>query len=125
MTKKTSALYKYGSATQGFIFWSCWAFFINSSVSFWAGIKAGLVQGSFSFLATLIIISVLTQLYNAFNQPLIKIAVPSFIILLCYSLVIAMSHIIAKTPNILATIAPSIIVVAVFCGITTYKLSRG
>lgn len=123
MPTKTSNLYKYGSATQGLIFWGCWAFYVNSDDSFWAGFKAGLVQGLFSFLATLVIISALTQLYNYFDRPLNRNILPSIIILLCYTAIIVGSHLIAKTPNILLTVMPSIAIVAIFCSITTYKLA--
>ena len=122
--KKVSNLYKFSAATQGFILWSCWAFYINSSVSTSAGIKAGLVQGLFSFIFTLVVISVLTKLYHHFEQPWLKRILPTGLTVLMLLSILVTVHTMANTPEIIKTIAPSLIVATLFCSYTAYKLTK-
>ena len=121
---ETSTRYKYSSAIQGFIIWGCWAFYVNSKVSFSAGIIAGLVQGLFSFSATLVVIHLLTMLYNYFEKHFIKVIVPPIIMIICLTLILVSVHTITETPKIIATVAPSLIVAALFISFTTYKLAN-
>lgn len=121
---QTSNLYRYSAATQGFILWSAWAFYINSNVSLHTGIKAGVVQGVFSFISTLLVISILTKLVNYFERPSLKIIIPPCLMVLMLSTVVITIHTIAKTPEIVKTIAPSLIIAALFCSFTTYKLTK-
>jgi len=122
---ETSALYKWGAATQGFLLWSGWAFYVNSKVSFMSGIIAGLVQGLFSFFATLLVIALLTKLYNHIQTQHLKLILPPVIMLVCLTTVLVAAHTIAKTPRIIETIVPSLTVAAFFCSFTIYKLAKG
>jgi len=119
-----SNLYKYSAATQGFVLWGSWAFYINSQVSTLAGIKAGIVQGLFSFVSTLLVISILSKLYNHFKQPLLKLTLPTLLIVLTLSSILITAHTIANTPEIIKTVTPSLIVAILFCSFTTYKLTK-
>lgn len=122
---ETSILYKYSAATQGFLLWSCWAFYVNSKVDFWSGIVAGLVQGLFSFFATLIVISLLTRLYNYINSRVLKLIIPPVVIVTCLATTLVIAHTMARTPKIIETIVPSLVVAIFFCSFTIYKLANG
>ena len=119
---ETSALYRYSAAIQGFLLWSCWAFYVNSKVSLAAGIVAGLVQGLFSFFATLVVISLLTRLYNYIESKFLKLFIPPIIMLIGLTTILVIAHTIARTPKIIETISPSLIIAAFFCSFTIYKL---
>ncbi len=122
--KETSTRYKYNAAIQGFLLWSCWAFYVNYKVSIFAGIKAGLVQGLFSFFATLIVIFLLTKLYNYFELRVLKLLASPTIMIAGLSTILVSAHIVAETPKILPTIAPSLLVAILFISFTTYKLAN-
>lgn len=121
---EASIRYKYGAAIQGLVLWSCWAFYVNSKVSISAGIRAGIVQGLFSFFATLVVIYLLTKLYNHFESSFLKIIIPPTTMILSLTTILVTAHTIAETPKLVATIAPSLIVAALFCSFTTYKLAN-
>jgi len=121
---KISTRYKYTSAIQGFVIWGCWAFYVNSNVSFSAGIIAGFVQGLFSFFATLIVIHLLTKLYNFFETPLIKFIISPSIMIIGLTSILVLVHTLTQTPKIIATITPSLIVATLFISFTTYKLAN-
>jgi len=125
MESKTSTFYKYSAATQGFVLWSVWAFYINSKVSFSAGVTSGLTQGLFSFVSTLIVISLLTRLFNYFQRPFFKLLLPPLMMTLVLMMVLVIIHNAVGTPKIVQTIAPSVVVAALFCAFTTHKLNAG
>ena len=125
MESKTSTFYKYSAATQGFVLWSAWAFYINSKVSFSAGVTSGLTQGLFSFVSTLIVISLLTRLFNYFQRPFFKLFLPSLMMVSVLMVVLVLIHHIAGTPKMIQTVTPSLFVAALFCAFTTYKLNVG
>jgi len=122
--KETSTRYKYSAAIQGFLLWSCWAFYVNSKVSVSAGLKAGLVQGLFSFFATLVVIFLLTKLYNHFESTLVKLLASPIIMIAGLATILVSAHTIAETPKIFLTIAPSLFVAILFISFTTYKLAN-
>ena len=121
---ETSNLYKYSAAAQGFALWASWAFYINSKVSLSAGITAGLVQGVFSFCSTLIVIALITKLYNHFNHLLLKLVLPTCLMVLMLSFILISAHTLANTPEIFKTVAPSLFIATLFCAFTTYKLKK-
>ena len=121
---ETSTRYKYSAAIQGFLLWSCWAFYVNSKVSISAGLKAGLVQGLFSFFATLVVIYLLTKLYNHFESRLVKLIASPIIMITGLATILVSAHTIAETPKIILTIAPSLFIAILFISFTTYKLAN-
>jgi len=122
---ETSSLYKYGAATQGFLLWGGWGFYLNSKVSFHYGVSAGLVQGIFSFVATLVVVYLLTILFNYFKRFIFKVILPTCLMLVALFSFSFLAHSAAQTPEIIKTILPNLVVSALFCGFTTYKLARG
>ena len=121
---QTSNRYKYSAAIQGFLLWGCWAFYINSQVSLSAGITAGLVQGLFSFVATLVVIILLTKLYNYFQISFLKNVASPIIVIVGLTTILVSTHKIAETPKLLSTITPSLVVAMLFISFTTYKLAN-
>ena len=124
MMSETSIRYKFSAAIQGFLLWGCWAFYINSKVSFSAGITAGLVQGLFSFFATLVVIFLLTKLYNYFELRCFKLVASPIIMIIGLTIILVSVHKLAETPRLFSTIAPSLIVAIGFISFTTFKLAN-
>lgn len=121
---KTSQFYRYSSATQGLALWATWAFYINYNVSLSAAISAAIVQGLFSFFATLAVISLLTKLYNYFDKPILKLVLPPLLMILMLCVVNISAHFLANTPELFKTVAPSLFIATLFCVFTTYKLNK-
>jgi len=125
VASKTSSLYNFSAASQGFLLWGGWGFYINSKVSLQNGITSGLVQGIFSFIATLVVIEALTKLFNSFDQKFLKFTIPTLVMVTALTIFSVIAHILAGTPEILKTIAPNLFVSTLFCLFTTYKLVHG
>ena len=121
---ETTSFYKYAAATQGLLLWGGWGFYVNSKDSIRYGISAGLVQGIFSFVATLIVVYFLTKLFNYFDHFLLKITLPICLMLTALFLFSFFAHSLAQTPEILKTILPNLVVAGLFCCFTIYKLIR-
>jgi len=122
---QTSSFYKYSVAVLGFILWGGWAFYINSKVSLSSGITSGLAQGAFSFVGTFVVIYLLTLLFNYFNERLFKLFIPTLIMVATLIVLSVLVHSLVNTPELIKTIAPNLVVSALFCAFTTYKLSSG
>ena len=119
---ETTSFYKYAAATQGFLLWGGWGFYVNSKISIRFGISAGLVQGIFSFVATLVVVYFLTKLFNYFDRFLFKMTLPTCLMLAALFSFSVFAHTVAQTPEILKTILPNLVVSGLFCFFTTYKL---
>jgi len=119
---QTSASYQYGAAITGLVLWGGWAFYVNSKVSLFSGISAGLVQGVFSFTAAFVVISATTKLYNYFDQRLLKLIIPTLVMVIVFFILMLSAHTVARTPEILKTILPNLALSTLFCSFTTYKL---
>ncbi len=94
------------SATAGFIGYGAWAYWVNQMVSHSVGIKAALVQGSFSFVITL----VLSALMEFLHQRFASLRYGNYVTIMVACLILYISsysiNFIAGTPNIIRTILP-------------------
>ena len=125
VASRTSTFYNIGAATQGFLLWGSWGFYVNYKVSLVNGITSGLVQGIFSFIATLAVIRALTFLFNLFEMKIMKYIIPTFLMVSALIFLSIIAHTFAGTPEILKTITPNLFVSTLFCIFTTYKLING
>ncbi|MEE9309682.1 MAG: hypothetical protein V3U64_01555 [Cocleimonas sp.] len=121
---KTSKTYNIIAATSAFIVWGGWSYYINSLADKNAGIVSGLTQGIASFLMTLLVVLVVTKIYNNVSHDFLKIILPAFITVSGNCILLIAVHNLVGTPNILMTIAPSLTVAFIFCIITALNLRQ-
>lgn len=107
-----------------FLLWGFWAFFSNAGHGLLLGIKAGLIQGTASFLITIYLkFSVLT-LASRFRAPALRFLVPPALTVLTTGSVLVFIHHGLHTPEIARTITPPITVAALYCFYLSYQLCR-
>jgi hypothetical protein len=99
--------------------WGGWAYAINSG-----SLKAALIQGSASFIITLLMVRTVTWLYRRMAGGWLQLWLPASVTILLTGSGLAMLHQLAGTPRILLTIAPALCVGFVFCLFTSYTLRK-
>ena len=101
-----------------------WAFFINSEYGTQAGIKAALVQGSYSFVLTLcttLIMEFLWEALQTFPRP----AMATIVITNTFTFITAYSiNWIFDTPAILLTILPGFTIGIAFTSVYIFSLRK-
>lgn len=121
---RVSARYRLFSASSALILWGSWAFYINSAKSQTIGLISGFTQGIASFIITLLVVSVVTTIYNRFPVGMGRLILPAAITVSAIGLCLILIHSAAGTPYILPTIAPSLGVAFLFSMFTSYRLRR-
>jgi len=121
-TIKTSKHYKYLSAFFAFLIWGGWAFYINHEEESYTGVISGVVQGSCSFIITLLIAYFVTFQFNKFTNGIARVVLPPIITVCITGSMLIAIHIIAGTPAILYTVSPALTVALLFSFYTVYKL---
>ncbi len=117
----TSRRYNLISACLAFLMWGGWAFYVNRSGEPWI---SGLVQGTGSFLITLLMVWAVTALYQRCAHLSFGVFLPAFLIVAVTGSCLALAHYIVGTQNILKTIAPALCVALLFNMYTAVKLKR-
>ena len=117
--------------TVGFLFYGAWAFSVNSGVLlisdtiYWStGIKAALVQGSYSFFVTLMLAIVVEWMFVRLRDVAFK---PMWVWLTAVLLLIATSsglNVLAGTPHVLFTILPGLLVSAIYTALYIIALNK-
>jgi len=98
------------SALAGFAGYGCWGYWVNMSHGWQSGLKAGLTQGSYSFVITLIYSGLIEWMYaKTENKILTTVLCSSTVILTSYLI-----HALVGTPEIVATIAPGALIGSIF-----------
>jgi hypothetical protein len=120
---KTTAKYNFTMAIVAFFFWGGWSYYINTSEQN-SGLLYGVVQGTISFLMTLIMVYIVTFIFNNIKNKSLRLFSPAFIICSVMTILLTTVHYLIDTPFILYTIAPSIAMAFVFCIITALKLNK-
>ena len=115
---------KWFSAIIAFVLWGGWAFYNNkgSGVSF--GLRAGFVQGGFSFISTIIMASLTEHLIKINGYSLLARIFSALLISFSSLSVIASIHYLAQTPNILSTIIPPGTVALTYCILYAFSLKN-
>ena len=83
---------------------------------------AAFVQGSASFIITLVMIRGVTFLIDIIASPILRIFMPAVITVFITSTCLISMHWLTGTPNILTTVAAPITVALLFCLYTNYKI---
>ncbi len=100
---------------SGLIFttlWSSWAYYANSGAGSAAAEKAAVTQGSFTIINAFLFTVIMEYLFFIGRSPLMRFllafALPNSIVIVVLSSI----HYFRGTPNVLATVAPSLTIVA-------------
>jgi hypothetical protein len=117
--KNVNDSFKKFSAFLAFIIWGSWAYFVNHDVI------SAFSQGTASFIITLILIYIVTFIFNLLPEnKLIKIIFPAIIAVSITGTFLVIVHLVVDTKEIFYTIFPPISVAFIFCIITALKLSK-
>ena len=102
------------SAFVAFVGYGAWAFYANHAYIFSVSIKAALTQGSYSFVLTLSMTSVMEFLHQALGK--VRSRLPLTILITCLFLYITSWGInkLLRTPEILMTILPGMIIGTIY-----------
>lgn len=96
------------SAAVGFLFYGSWAYAVNHDHGMGAGLKAGLVQGSYSFVLTFTMTMLLEGMFRVASRTVPSLIVASIItIIVCCAIVFSGSWLVnylAGTPEIFKTV---------------------
>lgn len=87
-----------------------------------AGLKAGLLQATASFLITLYLKFSVKKLSPRFTHRLPRLIIPPTLTVITTGAALVLIHSVLHTPEILHTIAPPIIVAALYCLYLSFKL---
>jgi len=116
------------SAALGFFFYGGWAYFVNSAYGHWSALKAGCVQGSYSFVLTLCMTLLLEGIFRAMNHYFSSKTVAS-----CATIVMSCAvvfsgswlvNLIAGTPEILRTVILGYIIGGAYSTFYVYGLAK-
>jgi hypothetical protein len=114
--------FKLISALAAFVLWGGWAYYINGGNANPASLKAAGVQGSASFVITLLMVRAVTWLHGRLSSGTLQVWLPSVITLSGTGSLLIAAHWLAGTPQILPTIAPALLVGGLFCLFTSHTL---
>lgn len=117
-------LFVVSSAFLAFVMWGGWAFYINSSASHTASIKAAMIQGSASFIITLLMVRSVAWLFVQWPKSHLQLWLPALITVGFTGTCLVSIHYLTGTPHIFRTVAPPLSVAFIFCLLTTYKLRK-
>ena len=113
---------------SGFLFYGTWAFFVNSMYGKMVALKAGLVQGSYSFLITLFMTLMLEGLHKVLSRYINNRAIVAWLtIITCCAVVFSGSwivNVIAGTPEVFRTVILGYIIGGSFSIIYVLGLSQ-
>ena len=122
MSVQTSKRYTLGSAALAFVIWGGWTFYVNRSASPAQQLLSSLVQGTASFIITLIMVRAVTWLYAHLPKNWAQLVLPAIFTVAVTVSCLALIHAMIGTPRIAPTIAPALTVAFLFCLFTAYKL---
>ncbi|WP_310448306.1 hypothetical protein [Thiobacillus sp.] len=114
--------FKLLSALAAFVLWGGWAYYINGGNANPASLTAAGVQGSASFIITLLMVRAITWLHGRVPSGTRQVWLPSVITLSSTGSILIAAHWLAGTPQILPTIAPALLVGGLFCLFTSHTL---
>jgi len=101
-----------------------WALFANRARPLSDMIRAALAQGSFSFLSTTFSVLLLEFLYGLGRTPARKVILGAIGTPVIILVAMTTGHLLARTPNVIATLLPSWISGTIFAVVYTLNLRR-
>lgn len=123
ITKKLDQHFNLLSALFAFLVWGGWAFYVNDD-SISTRIISGLGQGIISCTLTLLLIKMVTKTYYLLPKERRYLLLPAFIMFIFIGIISSSIHYLINTPNIIQTIAPSVLMSFGFCVMVTLKIRR-
>lgn len=107
-----------------FLLFGSWALFANRAHPWPAMARAALAQGVFSFLSSTFSVLLLEYLYGLGSTPARRIALAAIGTPATILLAMTCGHLVAGTPNVVATLLPSWISGSIFAVVYTLNLRR-
>ena len=123
-TAQTSKQFTLMSGILAFCLWGGWAYYINHQPETYIGLVSGITQGTASFIITLVMVNVVTFLFQRIKSRLLRPVLPAAITVSFTSVCLATIHTLMGTPNIPHTIIPPLTVAFLFCVFVGYKLQH-
>lgn len=124
MQPLTSRRYEFLSAIMAFIIWGGWAFYVNGGSRFETRLISGFAQGTASLIITLIMVRMVTEIFNRLPDNSLRLVLPAMITVCITGSGLTLVHALVGTPRIVTTIMPALSVAFVFCVFTALKLHR-
>ncbi|WP_271272465.1 hypothetical protein [Aliamphritea hakodatensis] len=125
MLSATQSAYRLLAASSAFILWGSWAWYINARQDSASGLKAALVQGSASFIITLLMVHMVNWIFRRQHRPFSQLFIPPLVTVSVTGTALVSIHYLMATPDILRTVFPALAVAFLFCLFTALKLQAG
>lgn len=115
---------RFAAPMLAFILWGLWAFFSNAEHGLSSGLKAGLIQGTASFVITIYLKFSVIGLASRFSAKLWRYVIPPTLTVMTTASVLVLIHRGLHTPEMARTITPPIIVATLYCFYLSYQLNH-
>lgn len=116
--------YTLGSVVGAAIFYGAWAAWMNSAAGAGAATRAALVQATSSAIMTMLVLIVLTALYNALPKGRAWFPVPALLTVGGAGTIVSGAHLLAGTPEVVRTVALPMSLGLIYCLVTTARLRQ-
>jgi hypothetical protein len=110
-TRKRAGVTALGAA----LLFGAWAAYANWDHGAGAVLRATIAQAGLSATSTFAAVLLLEFLFNLAERPALRFALGALVTPLCIFTAMAVVHLLAGTPRILVTIAPSLVSGSIFC----------
>lgn len=121
---QTNPKFKIVSAILAFFVWGGWAFYANGAFGLTTRAISGLTQGISSFIITLVMIHVVTWIFNQISNKFLRSILPTLMTVGLTGSCLMLAHYLVGTPKIITTVTPGLVSAFLFCLFTTHKLTR-
>ena len=109
-------------SVAAFLLYGTWAIYANIEHGSVIAVRAGLAQGVYSFVSTVLITLLLETVYA--RAAVMPVLVAGTVGITCTVTLITATHIAVGTPNLLKTIAPSVVIGGAYSYVYCYGLSK-
>lgn len=120
--QETTKQFRLLSASLAFLLWGAWAYYVNDGYEFFIRATSAATQGIASFIITLVMVRIVSWIFNFMPENKLRLYLPAIITVLCTGSLLYGIHWGVGTPKIIPTIAPALTVAFLFCVYTTFKL---
>lgn len=112
------------AASLAFILWGGWALMVNQAAGWRSALVASLVQGSTSFVVTLLMAAAVTWQVQRLSTPAGKVLVPPLVTVSVTGSFLYIVHTLGHTPDVWRTIIPPSVVALLYCLFLSIQLKR-
>ncbi|MGF2687669.1 hypothetical protein ACQUWM_14290 [Marinobacter sp. DUT-3] len=121
MERKSGKLLAAGLA---FVLWGSWALVVNWQAGAQAATIAALIQGSTSFVVTLLMAAAVTWQVRRFRHPVCRVLAPPLITVSVTGSFLFLVHSLGQTPGLWQTILPPTTIAFCYCLLLSVQLQR-